>query len=145
MRCGRGPRRRPRISRRAMPAMSGEWRWTMSNRPSSRSRPRRANQRRSRGEPTWRQCTATPARPGPDDGAVWVDAHAGVALGHRRLSIIDLSPAGSQPMRSASGRYVLTFNGEIYNHSELRRDLLRAGTTFRGTCDTEVFLEAIAS
>lgn len=58
---------------------------------------------------------------GPDAGDVWVGE--GIALGHRRLSILDLSPAGAQPMRSACGRYVIAFNGEIYNHLDLRRDL----------------------
>ena len=57
---------------------------------------------------------------GPDDGGVWVDEHAGVRFVHRRLSILDLSSAGHQPMASASGRYVLVFNGEIYNHLDLR-------------------------
>jgi len=60
---------------------------------------------------------------GPDDAGVWVDEAAGIALGHRRLSILDLSPAGHQPMLSISGRYVIVFNGEIYNHMELRLDL----------------------
>ena len=60
---------------------------------------------------------------GPDDGGVWVDDQAGIALAHRRLSILDLSPAGHQPMASKSNRYVIAFNGEIYNHLELRREL----------------------
>ena len=60
---------------------------------------------------------------GPDDAGVWVDADRGLALGHRRLAILDLSPAGHQPMASSSGRYVVSFNGEIYNHLELRKDL----------------------
>ncbi|HSP31171.1 MAG TPA: asparagine synthetase B, partial [Halomonas sp.] len=60
---------------------------------------------------------------GPDDGGIWVDGDAGVALGHRRLSILDLSPAGHQPMLSACQRYVLIFNGEIYNHQQLRTEL----------------------
>ena len=60
---------------------------------------------------------------GPDDSGVWTDEKAGIALGHRRLSIVDLSPAGHQPMVSPCGRYVLSFNGEIYNHANLRVDL----------------------
>ena len=60
---------------------------------------------------------------GPDDGGVWFDDQAGIALAHRRLSILDLSPAGHQPMASKSNRYVIAFNGEIYNHLELRREL----------------------
>ena len=56
---------------------------------------------------------------GPDDAGAWADAQAGVALGHRRLAIIDLSPAGHQPMASSGGRYVMAFNGEIYNHLEM--------------------------
>ncbi len=81
---------------------------------------------------------------GPDDGGVWEDAPSGVALGHRRLSIVDLSAEGHQPMISACGRYVLTFNGEIYNHRALREEMLNLGCRFRGTSDTEVMLAAIA-
>lgn len=80
---------------------------------------------------------------GPDDLGVWMDAEAGVALGHRRLSVIDLSDTGKQPMRSACGRFVLTYNGEIYNFRELRRRLEDTGHRFRGTSDTEVLLAAI--
>jgi asparagine synthase (glutamine-hydrolysing) len=82
---------------------------------------------------------------GPDDAGSWVDPEAGIALGFRRLSIIDLSPEGHQPMRSASGRHVVIFNGEIYNHEELRQELESgtAGTPFRGHSDTEVLLAAI--
>ena len=82
---------------------------------------------------------------GPDAGGVWTDAEAGVAIGHRRLSIIDLSPAGAQPMVSASGRYVLSYNGELYNTAELRADLEAGGAAFRGHSDTEVLLEACAA
>jgi len=80
---------------------------------------------------------------GPDDGGLWIDAEHGVALGHRRLSIIDLSPNGKQPMISASGRNVVTFNGEIYNFQALREELLALGHGFRGHSDTEVLLTAI--
>ncbi len=75
---------------------------------------------------------------GPDDSGIWFDPAIPVALGHRRLSIIDLSLLGHQPMISASGRYVLVFNGEIYNYRELRGDL--GHYRFRGTSDTEVML-----
>ncbi len=78
---------------------------------------------------------------GPDGDGVWVDGGAGIALAHRRLAIIDLTPTGAQPMSSANGRYVITFNGEIFNFQELRRELAAAGTNFRGTSDTEVILE----
>jgi asparagine synthase (glutamine-hydrolysing) len=82
---------------------------------------------------------------GPDDAGEWVDEQAGVALGFRRLSIIDLSPAGHQPMVSASGRYVITFNGEAYNFEAVRRELVQAGLApaFRGHSDTEVVLAAV--
>lgn len=77
---------------------------------------------------------------GPDDSGVWVDGAAGVALGFRRLSIIDLSPTGHQPMCSADGRFVVIFNGEIYNFLELRKELEGLGDRFRGGSDTEVML-----
>jgi len=80
---------------------------------------------------------------GPDDSGVWVDPAAGVALGHRRLSIVDLSVEGHQPMPSPCGRYVMVFNGEVYNYAELRRELSPQGHTFRGHSDTEVMLAAI--
>ena len=80
---------------------------------------------------------------GPDDRGQWVDAEEGIGLAHQRLSIVDLSISGSQPMRSASGRHVLVFNGEIYNHAEMRAELSAAGVTFRGHCDTETLVEAI--
>lgn len=79
---------------------------------------------------------------GPDDEGVWVDAGTGVALGHRRLSIIDLSAEGHQPMLSASGRYVISFNGELYNFETLRRELSALHHRFRGGSDTEVLLAA---
>ena len=81
-------------------------------------------------------------RRGPDAGATFVDPAEGVALGHRRLAILDLSERGAQPMRSACGRYVVVFNGEIYNHLELRRELeIRRPVDWRGTSDTETLLE----
>jgi len=80
---------------------------------------------------------------GPDDHGTWVDAEAGVALGHRRLSVIDLGPGGAQPMVSAAGRWVLSYNGEIYNHPALRRRLAGTGARFRGDSDTEVLVDAV--
>ncbi|MGV8960313.1 MAG: asparagine synthase (glutamine-hydrolyzing) [Stenotrophomonas sp.] len=83
------------------------------------------------------------AHRGPDDRGVWVDAAEGVALAHRRLSILDLSPLGHQPMASADGRYQLAYNGEIYNFAALRTELEGFGHGFRGHSDTEVLLAAI--
>jgi len=80
---------------------------------------------------------------GPDGSGVWVDAEAGIAMAHRRLSIIDLSPAGAQPMVSVSGRYVISYNGEIYNHNDMRDELRDAGFEWRGTSDTESLLAGI--
>lgn len=77
---------------------------------------------------------------GPDDAGTWRDDSAGIALAHRRLSILDLSPAGHQPMASATGRYVIVFNGEIYNHLELRKEL--QDSIWRGHSDTETLLAA---
>ena len=81
---------------------------------------------------------------GPDDAGVWADASCGLAIGHRRLSILDISPLGHQPMISQDERWVLAYNGEIYNHQALREELIQAGRTFRGTCDSEVLVEALA-
>lgn len=84
---------------------------------------------------------------GPDDAGTWIDSDAGVGLGHRRLSIVDLSPAGHEPMVSASGRFVVTYNGEIYNHQALRSELEAGGIApeggWRGHSDIETFLQAI--
>jgi asparagine synthase (glutamine-hydrolysing) len=83
---------------------------------------------------------------GPDSEGAWVDPGEGVALGHRRLAILDLSSGGAQPMRSADGRFVMIYNGEIYNHLALRAkvEATTAEKTWRGTSDTETLIEAIA-
>jgi asparagine synthase (glutamine-hydrolysing) len=82
---------------------------------------------------------------GPDDDGIWTDAGTGIALAQRRLSIVDLSPAGHQPMFSACQRYVIVFNGEFYNYEEIRRKLdAEAAHAWRGHSDTEVLLEAIS-
>ena len=79
---------------------------------------------------------------GPDDAGTWVSPSAGVAIGHRRLAVIDLSVAGRQPMVSASGRSVIAYNGEVYNFAEIRRELETQKHRFRSNSDTEVLLEA---
>ena len=83
---------------------------------------------------------------GPDDAGVWADPDVGLALGHRRLSIVDLSPAGEQPMMSPCGRYVIAFNGEIYNHLTMRDDLAQEGAApaWRGSSDTETLVAAVS-
>jgi asparagine synthase (glutamine-hydrolysing) len=84
---------------------------------------------------------------GPDDAGLWLDAPAGLAFGFRRLSIMDLSPAGHQPMLSACGRFAMIFNGEIYNFAEIRAEIAAvrgAPHAWRGHSDTEILLEAVA-
>src|SRR5947199_8482721 len=103
--------------------------------------------RRSRGE---LEATAISmgnaiAYRGPDAYDSWVDSEAGLAFGQRWLSIIDLSPAGAQPMVSSSSRFVISYNGEAYNAAELRRELEASGLQFRGHRDTGVILEAEAT
>ena len=89
------------------------------------------------------------AHRGPDDHGVWIDGDAGIALSHRRLSIVDLSPHGHQPMCSSGGRFIISYNGEIYNHTDIRRELETADHTpvagWRGHSDTETLVEAIAA
>lgn len=103
---------------------------------------------KGRQQAVLKRMTDTIRHRGPDDGGYWIDGERGIALGHRRLSILDLSPAGHQPMHSPSGRYVMVFNGEIYNHLEMRRQL-EAGAgagdgavwpAWRGRSDTETLL-----
>src|SRR5258706_15802333 len=88
--------------------------------------------------------TSLLAHRGPDDEGVWMSQSAPIALGNRRLKILDLSMAGHQPMRSPDGRLVLTFNGEIYNQGDLRSELESLGHVFRSHSDTEVLLAALA-
>ena len=92
--------------------------------------------------PRLARMTATLTHRGPDSDGHWLDADAGIALGHRRLAIVDLSPAGAQPMQSPCGRYVIAFNGEIYNHGVLRTELDKLGRVgaWRGHSDTETLL-----
>jgi asparagine synthase (glutamine-hydrolysing) len=88
---------------------------------------------------------ATLAHRGPDGAGLWLDEPAGIALGHRRLAIVDPSEAGRQPMVSPDRRYVFMVNGELYNFLELREELAREGAEFRGSCDAEVMLQAVAT
>ncbi len=95
-------------------------------------------------QPTIDAMTDTLSHRGPDSRGTWIDREAGVGLGHRRLAIRDLSPAGHQPMVSSCGRYVIAYNGEVYSHREIGQDLAKRGRHLRGTSDTEVILEACA-
>jgi len=90
------------------------------------------------------QMAASLAHRGPDDEGIWTDAEAGAAVVHRRLSIIDLSPAGHQPMISADGRFIITYNGEVYSYQPIGAELAARGCKFRGHSDTEVILESFA-
>jgi asparagine synthase (glutamine-hydrolysing) len=89
------------------------------------------------------------AHRGPDDQGIWSDESAGIGFAHRRLSILDLSPEGHQPMHSGDGRFVICFNGEIYNHGDIRSELEQAGSTpeagWRGHSDTEIMLQAFVA
>ena len=104
--------------------------------PRARDQPGSGN--RNRGS-----MTRTIVHRGPDDGGIWVEDGGRVALGNRRLAIVDLSPEGHQPMESPDGRFLITYNGEVYNFEELREELERLGVGLRGHSDTEVILAAI--
>ncbi|WP_022663498.1 asparagine synthase (glutamine-hydrolyzing) [Paucidesulfovibrio longus] len=95
------------------------------------------------GESLARSMTDRIPHRGPDDADAWADDDAGIALGHRRLSILDLSPLGRQPMHSACGRFVTVYNGEVYNFAEIKRELEPLGHAFKGGSDTEVILAAV--
>src|ERR1700691_6058193 len=103
-------------------------------------------QRRSSSDLLGRQAAemaATLTHRGPDDEGTWVDPDGRVVFGHRQLAVVDLSPEGHQPMLSADGRWVLSYNGEIYNFGALRRRLGSEGLQLRGGSDTEVLLGAV--
>ena len=91
-----------------------------------------------------RRMAGTLLQRGPDGSGDWCDPAAGIVLGHRRLSVVDLSSSGHQPMTSHCGRFVIAYNGEVYSHDELRKELVAKGHSFRGHSDTEVLLEGFA-
>src|ERR1700675_650035 len=105
--------------------------------------------RKGSGEGALRQTvigmTSALAHRGPDASDVWTERAAGISLGHRRLSILDLTAAGAQPMRSDCGRFTVTFNGEIYNHLDIRTELEATGDApnWKGHSDTETLLYAV--
>src|SRR5262245_43072584 len=99
--------------------------------------------RRPIEEPTLRAMEQSLLHRGPDEGSIWLGQHVGLA--HRRLRIIDLSPAAAQPMSNEDGRIRLIFNGEIYNFKPLREELLKLGHQFRSRCDTEVLVHGYES
>ena len=84
------------------------------------------------------------ANRGPDDAGIYIDREHNLAFGHRRLSIIDISARGHQPMQNDSGNLWITYNGEIYNYKEIRSELISCGYKFRSDSDTEVALKALA-
>ena len=90
-----------------------------------------------------KKMASTLAYRGPDDSGSWHDSSCGLALGHRRLAIVDLSPLGHQPMKDSTGRFVISFNGEIYNFPQIRRELQEMGVSFRSSTDTEVILASV--
>jgi asparagine synthase (glutamine-hydrolysing) len=94
-----------------------------------------------------RSMTDALLRRGPDSAGYWLDGDAGIALGHRRLAILDLTESGAQPMRSPCGRFVMVFNGEIYNHLDIRDALASAGAApvWRGHSDTETLLAGFST
>lgn len=96
-------------------------------------------------EPLATRMSAVLEHRGPDGQGVWCDQDAGIALSHRRLAIIDCSPAGHQPMTSNNGRFVISYNGEIFNYQDIAKDLIKAGHLIKGGSDTAVLLEACAA
>ena len=81
---------------------------------------------------------------GPDDSGLWVDKENSLAFGHRRLSILEISKLGRQPMISKNKRFVISYNGEIYNYLEIKKELTNFGIKFNSNCDTEVLIESIS-